>query len=71
MVLHHLASAIITASVGVPRTAKRRSPKPRSRSGGVSVSEWPAPDCSSAGATTQMSSDSVAAIASSAASPGA
>ena len=50
------ASAIITASVGVPVTEKRRLSWRRSRTGWVRVSEWPAPDCSSVGATTQMSS---------------
>ena len=56
------ASAIITASVGVPVTEKRRSPCRRSRTGWVRVSEWPAPDCSSVGATTQMSSENRRAI---------
>ena len=65
------ASAIITASVGVPPTANRRSPIWRTRTGRVSVSEWPAPDCTSAAATTQTPSESVAAIASSTARPGA
>ena len=50
------ASAIITASVGVPLTEKRLSSWRRSRTGWVRVSEWPVPDCSSLGATTQMSS---------------
>jgi hypothetical protein len=64
-------SAISTESVGVPVTAKRRSPNCRSRIGRVRVSERLVPDWSSAGATIQTSSDSVAAIRSSAASPGA
>ena len=51
------ASPIITASVGVPVTQKRRSPSFRRRTGTVRVSEWPAPDCSSVGATIQMSSE--------------
>ena len=50
------ARASITASVGVPVTEKRRSSCRRSRTGVVRVSEWPAPDCSSVGATIQMSS---------------
>ena len=37
-----------------------RSPWRRRRTGSVRVSEWPAPDCSSVGATTQMSSDELA-----------
>ena len=64
-------SAISTESVGVPDTAKRRSAKRRTRNGRLIVSDRDAPDCSSAGATTQTSSDKVAAIASSAFSPGA
>ena len=59
------AIAIITASVGVPVTQKRRSPSLRRRTGTVRVSEWPAPDCSSAGATIQMSSENSRAILSS------
>jgi hypothetical protein len=31
-------------SVGVPRTANRRSPTSRSRSGSLSDSEWATPD---------------------------
>ena len=61
----------MTQSVGVPLTANRRSPSWRSRIGSLSVSEWPAPDCSSAGAITQTSSLSSAAIFSSATRPGA
>ena len=64
-------SAIITESVGVPLTAKRRSPCLWSRTGRVSVSEWPAPDCSSDGAQIQMSSENWRAICSSTLSPGA
>src|SRR5688572_30304805 len=52
-----LAIAIITASVGVPVTQNRRSPSRRKRTGTVRVREWPAPDCSSVGATIQMSSE--------------
>ena len=48
--------AIITQSVGVPLTAKRRSAIWRRRSGEVRVSECDAPDCSFSGATTQTSS---------------
>ena len=59
------ASASITASVGVPVTEKRRSSWRRSRTGSVRVSEWPAPDCSSVGATIQMSSLNVRATDSS------
>src|SRR3546814_4279554 len=51
------AIAIITESVGVPVTQKRRSPCFLSLTGKVRVSEWPAPDCSSVGATTQISSE--------------
>ena len=53
------AIAIITASVGVPVTQKRRSPSFLRRTGTVSVSEWPAPDCSSVGATIQTSSENM------------
>jgi hypothetical protein len=56
------AIAIITESVGVPVTQKRRSPRRLSRTGLVSVSEWPAPDCSSVGATIQTSSEIADAI---------
>ena len=62
---------VITASVGVPDTANRLSPNLRSRSGRVRVSEWPAPDCSSAGATTHISSEKAAAISSATFRPGA
>src|SRR5262245_18356545 len=65
------AMAIITASVGVPLTENRRSPCFLRRIGRDRVSEWPAPVCSSAGATTQTSSDRFAAIDSSTAKPGA
>ena len=50
------ASASITESVGVPVTENRRSSWRRSRTGVVRVSECPVPDCSSAGATIQISS---------------
>src|SRR5687767_7776257 len=63
------AIAIITASVGVPVTQKRRSPSFLRRTGTVSVSEWPAPDCSSVGATIQTSSEKARAIVSSTLSP--
>ena len=59
------ASASITASVGVPLTEKRRSSCLLRRTGVDSVSEWPAPDCSSAGATIQISSLSLRATPSS------
>src|SRR5215207_7498754 len=65
------AIAIITASVGVPVTQKRRSPSFLRRTGTVSVREWPAPDCSSVGATIQTSSDKVRAIFSSTLRPAA
>ena len=65
------ARPIITASVGVPVTQKRRSPSFLSRTGTVRVSEWPAPDCSSVGATIQTSSEKARAIVSSTLSPGA
>ena len=63
--------ASITQSVGVPDTAKRLGPALRKRKGSDSVSECDAPDCSVSGATTQMSSESVRAIFSATASPGA
>ena len=47
--------AIMTQSVGVPRTAKRRSPASLMRKGSVRVSECEAPLCSLSGATTQTS----------------
>src|SRR5471032_2813586 len=62
--------AIITQSVGVPLTAKRRSAIWRSRSGEVRVSECDAPDCSFSGATTQTSSDRLRAIFSATIRPG-
>ena len=65
------AKAIITASVGVPLTEYLRSPCFRNRIGRLSVSEWPAPDCSSAGATIHTSSERLVAIDSSTAKPGA
>ena len=49
---------MMTQSVGVPLTAKRRSPTARSRSGSLSESECETPDWSNSGATTQTSSDS-------------
>ena len=49
---------MMTQSVGVPLTAKRRSPTWRSRSGSLSDSECDTPDWSNSGATTQTSSDS-------------
>ena len=55
---------MITQSVGVPLTAKRRGPISRSRSGSLSDSECETPDWSVSGATTQMSSDSARAISS-------
>ena len=55
----------------VPDTDQRRASCWRSRTGRPSVSECPAPDCSSAGATIQISSENSRAIASSTTSPGA
>src|SRR5688500_13763262 len=63
------AIAIITASVGVPVTQKRRSPSFLNRTGLLRVSEWPEPDCSSVGATTQISSEKPRAIVSSSLRP--
>ena len=63
------ASASITASVGVPVTEKRRSSCFLSRTGVVRVSEWPAPDCSSVGATIHTSSLNLRATASSSLRP--
>jgi hypothetical protein len=60
---------MITQSVGVPLTAKRRGEISRSRSGSLSDSECDTPDWSVSGATTQISSDSVRAISSSTSSP--
>ena len=62
---------MMTQSVGVPFTAKRRSPTSRSRSGSLSESECDTPDWSFSGATTQTSSDSARAISSHTSSPGA
>jgi len=62
--------AIITQSVGVPLTAKRRSSIWRSRKGEARVRECDAPDCSFSGATTQTSSLSAWAIFSVTARPG-
>jgi 5'-nucleotidase len=53
---------MVTASVGVPVTDQRRALCSRSRTGRFSVSEWPAPDCSSCGATIHTSSLKWAAI---------
>src|SRR3954451_5784346 len=63
------ASASMTASVGVPVTEKRRSSCFLSRTGVVRVNEWPAPDCSSVGATIHTSSLSLRATASSSLRP--
>ena len=49
---------MMTQSVGVPLTAKRRSPTGRSRSGSLSESECDTPDWSYSGATIQTSSES-------------
>src|SRR3546814_4518639 len=65
------AIAIITESVGVPVTQTRRSPSFLSLTGKVRVSEWPAPDCPSVGATTQISSENSLAIFSNTLSPAA
>ena len=62
---------MMTQSLGVPRSAKRFSEISRSRSGSLSDSECDSPLWSSSGATTQTSSESAAAIRSSAARPGA
>ena len=55
---------MMTQSVGVPFTAKWRSPTSRSRSGSLSDSECDTPDWSVSGATIQTSSDSSRAISS-------
>ncbi len=60
-----LRTPMMTQSVGVPRTAKWRSPIFRKRSGSDSDSEWAKPDWSVSGATTQTSSDSWRAMRSS------
>ena len=62
---------MMTQSVGVPFTAKWRSPIWRSRSGSLSESECDTPDWSCSGATTQTSSDSLRAICSQTLRPGA
>ncbi len=62
---------MMTQSVGVPFTAKWRGPTSRRRSGSLSESECDTPDWSVSGATTQTSSESWRAIASSVFSPGA
>ena len=64
-------TAIITQSVGVPSTAKRRSSSFRTRIGSDSVSARLAPDCSYSGAQIQMSSLSARAIFSRLTRPGA
>ena len=51
---------MMTQSVGVPFTAKCRSPIWRSRSGSLSDSECDTPDWSCSGAITQTSSDNLA-----------
>ena len=62
---------MMTQSVGVPFTAKCRSPTWRSRSGSLSESECDTPDWSCSGATTQTSSESSRAISSQTSRPGA
>ncbi len=61
----------ITQSVGVPEVEKRRSSNCRTRIGSESVSARLAPDRSASGAQIQTSSESLAAIRSSAARPSA
>src|SRR5215831_9168405 len=61
--------AMMTQSVGVPLTAKRRSATGRSRKGSLSESECDTPDWSYSGATTQTSSESARAISTQASSP--
>src|SRR5262245_10274425 len=60
---------MITQSVGVPFTAKRRSPISRSRSGSLSESECETPDWSNSGASTQTSSESARPISAQTSSP--
>src|SRR5262245_40724560 len=60
---------MITQSVGVPFTAKRRSPISRSRSGSLSESECDTPDWSNSGAITHTSSDSARPISAQTSSP--
>src|ERR1700738_2070620 len=62
---------MMTQSVGVPFTAKRRASTSRRRSGRLSESEWDTPDWSVSGATTHTSSESTRAIFSSTSRPGA
>src|SRR5947209_8660484 len=62
---------MMTQSVGVPLTAKWRSPIARSRSGSLRDSECDTPDWSYSGAITQMSSDSARPICSQTPSPSA
>ena len=60
---------MMTQSVGVPLTAKRRSPISRSRSGSLSESECETPDWSNSGAITQTSSESARPISAQTSSP--
>src|SRR5262245_61565571 len=60
---------MITQSVGVPFTAKRRSPISRSRSGSLSESECETPDWSNSGAITQTSPESARPISAQTSSP--
>src|SRR5215467_237929 len=60
---------MMTQSVGVPLTAKRRSPISRSRSGSLSESECDTPDWSNSGAITQTSSDKARPISAQTSSP--
>ena len=62
---------MMTQSVGVPLTAKCRSPISRRRSGSLSESECETPDWSLSGATIHTSSESARAIFSQASRPGA
>ena len=62
---------MMTQSVGVPFTAKRRSSTSRSRSGSLSESECDTPDWSNSGATIHTSSDSARAISAQTSRPGA
>ncbi len=62
---------MMTQSVGVPFTAKRRSATCRRRSGSLREREWATPDWSNSGATTHTSSDKAAAMRAQASSPGA
>src|SRR2546429_1375587 len=62
-------AAMMTQSVGVPLTAKRRSSTGRSRSGSLSESECDTPDWSYSGATIHTSSESARAISAHTSSP--